>query len=132
MSRSRCGRKGWFKSTRSSETQTCVEVRFDETDVLVRDSKYLQEPANEPDQQPFVRVPKSCWDEFLQLALRKGPGRVELSHVGHDILTVAVLTDGGVTVASSGQQVELRFTEAEWDSFIVGILDDEFTCAAAR
>ncbi|MVU77149.1 DUF397 domain-containing protein [Nocardia sp. ET3-3] len=131
MSRSLYGRTGWFKSTRSSETQTCVEVRFDETDVLVRDSKYLRQSANEPDQQPIIRVPKSCWNGFLQLALSKGSGAVALSQVGHDVLTVVVMLGGGVTVTSSGQQVELRFTEAEWDSFVVGILEDEFICATA-
>jgi hypothetical protein len=52
---------GWFKSSYSSDSQACVEIRFDCGVVLVRDSKY-QGP---PDDQPILAVGHAEWSAFL-------------------------------------------------------------------
>jgi hypothetical protein len=48
----------WFKSSFSNGSQTCVEVKFDTTDVLVRDTK------NRP---PMLAVPSLAWTSFVRI-----------------------------------------------------------------
>lgn len=52
---------GWFKSSYSAASQTCVEVRFDGPRVLVRDSKYQGPPAT----QPILAFSNASWSAFL-------------------------------------------------------------------
>jgi hypothetical protein len=58
----------WRKSSHSQGSEHCVEVRFTDDSVYVRDSKYLRDPANDPAAQPIIAVPADEWDSFLQLA----------------------------------------------------------------
>jgi hypothetical protein len=51
-------RRGWFKSSRSNgQGDDCVEVRFGDGRVDVRDSK-------NPD-LPYISISVSLWTEFL-------------------------------------------------------------------
>ncbi|MEU7215504.1 DUF397 domain-containing protein [Nocardia iowensis] len=52
---------GWFKSSHSGDTQTCVEVRFDGDRVLVRDSKYQGSRAS----QPILTFTNAAWSVFI-------------------------------------------------------------------
>lgn len=52
---------GWFKSSHSGDAQTCVEVRFDTSRVLVRDSKYAGSPAA----QPILTFGSAAWGALL-------------------------------------------------------------------
>jgi hypothetical protein len=47
----------WFKSSFSNGNATCVEVRFDDDHVAVRDSK---DPAG-----PILTFPRGEWTAFL-------------------------------------------------------------------
>jgi len=53
-------RSGWFTSSYSSGAATCVEVRFDDGDVLVRDSK------DRRGGQPTIGVPGPQWTAFVE------------------------------------------------------------------
>ncbi|MTE12790.1 DUF397 domain-containing protein [Nocardia sp. CT2-14] len=59
--------RGWRKSSRSGDGGggNCVEVLLTDEAVLIRDSKYLRDPANDPAHQPVVSVPGPQWDAFL-------------------------------------------------------------------
>ncbi|WP_405160325.1 DUF397 domain-containing protein [Nocardia sp. NBC_01499] len=52
---------GWFKSSHSGDSQTCVEVRFDRDRVLVRDSKYQGAVAS----RPTLAFNTSDWSAFI-------------------------------------------------------------------
>ncbi|WP_454196204.1 DUF397 domain-containing protein [Nocardia sp. Marseille-Q1738] len=51
---------GWFKSSYSNDSQTCVEVCFDDNRVLVRDSKF----RGTPDARPVLSLTPSQWSAF--------------------------------------------------------------------
>ncbi|MFD0365228.1 DUF397 domain-containing protein [Nocardia sp. GCM10030253] len=51
---------GWFKSSYSSDSQACVEVRFEGERTLVRDSKY----QGLPDAQPILEFSRAEWSAF--------------------------------------------------------------------
>ncbi|WP_327142332.1 DUF397 domain-containing protein [Nocardia sp. NBC_01327] len=64
-------RTTWRKSSFSGDGGggNCVEVKFSGCSVLIRDSKYLRDPANDPARQPVVAVPLQEWDVFLRMAV---------------------------------------------------------------
>jgi hypothetical protein len=49
-------RDGWFTSSFTNGSQTCVEVKFGQGGVLVRDTK---------DRRPIMAVPSDGWTSFL-------------------------------------------------------------------
>ncbi|MFI5781956.1 DUF397 domain-containing protein [Nocardia sp. NPDC051570] len=112
----------WRKSSYSSGEGQCVEVRFDTTTILLRDSKFQRNPANDPAAQPIITLPSESWPVFLDLAMghttEQVPGIASIDH--H--------RDGGVTIhASDG--TTLTYTSAEWTAFTSGIRDGEFAAA---
>ncbi|ATL70257.1 DUF397 domain-containing protein [Nocardia terpenica] len=109
----RTDRPGWFKSTYSKDATSCVEVRFAEDLVLVRDSKYTG-PA---DKQPIVSLSAAQWPVVLDLALSGKSGTV-------DTITVTVLADDGATIA--GTDATLTYNADEWDAFVKGVADGQF------
>ncbi|WP_036570061.1 DUF397 domain-containing protein [Nocardia sp. BMG51109] len=120
----------WFKSTRSTGTKDCVEVKFAGVTVFMRDSKYLRNPANNPHAQPVIEIAADRWTLVLDLSLSKTSGAVVLSEAAsdrpRDVLTITVQADGAAMVRSSGQSVELIFTPDEWDAFTKGVADGQF------
>ncbi|MFF7938837.1 DUF397 domain-containing protein [Nocardia gamkensis] len=60
MDRSNFAVPGWFKSSYSSDSQACVEVRFDGGRVLVRDSKF----RGPSDASPILVFTSTQWAAF--------------------------------------------------------------------
>ena len=113
---------GWRKSTYSGTNGgECVEVAVRGGDVLVRDSKYLRDPANDPRAQPVISVPVELWSQVLDLALSAGSGTVG------GALAIVVEDDGSASVRSG--EVTLVYTADEWDAFVKGVADGEFAAA---
>lgn len=52
---------GWYKSSYSSSAAACVETRFDDGQVVVRDSKKQHTPASEP----ILNVATVQWTAFI-------------------------------------------------------------------
>lgn len=111
-------RSQWFESSFPGSEHACVEVRFAGDLVLIRDGKYLQNPANVAGTQPTIEIGLSAWDAFLEAAL--APGTLTGPGVPR-----AERDDFGVTV-SSGRTL-LRYTAAEVAAFTAGIAAGEFT-----
>ncbi|MGQ4616914.1 DUF397 domain-containing protein [Nocardia sp. R7R-8] len=105
----------WFKSTFSGSEKTCVEVAHRSDATLIRDSKYVGDAAA----QPVIMVPAEKWTAFLDLTLSARSGAVNSG------VAVAVHGDGSATV--SGQNVRLEYTTAEWDAFMKGVADGQFS-----
>ncbi|QIS08822.1 DUF397 domain-containing protein [Nocardia arthritidis] len=88
-------RSGWFKSSRSNDGPNCVEVKFEGDSVLIRDSKYLRDPANEPSAQPVITVPVRAWDRFLGIA-------TGLAVVSDEVPTIDRHESGQVSIVANG------------------------------
>ncbi|WP_280461385.1 DUF397 domain-containing protein [Nocardia carnea] len=117
-------RTGWFKSSRSNDGPNCVEVNLDADPVLIRDSKYLRDPANNPQHQPVIAVPADEWAMFLDRAVgEQTPQVVGLPGIHHH-------SNGEVSLTAS-DGTTLTYTPAEWDDFIAGIHDGEFSAGQA-
>lgn len=112
----------WRTSSRSGTNGgECVQVAFDDGRVLIRDSKYLRDPANDPELQPIVEVPAEHWDTFLQRAVRRD------TTVPEGLPAITHLSSGEVAISHSG--TVLTFTAAEWTAFTLGVRDGEFAAA---
>ncbi|MEV6556320.1 DUF397 domain-containing protein [Nocardia sp. NPDC051756] len=61
MSNEKPDATGWFKSSYSSDAAACVEIKFDDGRVLVRDSKYQGAPAA----RPILTFTTADWSVFL-------------------------------------------------------------------
>ena len=107
---------GWFKSSFSKDASTCVEVRFDETAVLIRDSKYQGDPAF----RPVISLPRGDWRYFLEAAA----GRAVEPWRG--LPTIEHANDG-LTTLHAADGTALTYFPDEWRSFCLGIGIGEFT-----
>jgi Domain of unknown function (DUF397) len=129
----------WNRSLYSSDGDNCV----DGTAVWVRDSKA---PADPP-----CALTAAAWEPLLVAASNSVPADVRPDVVCGDkadvrsslTLTAAVwqpagpeaayafvdYTDGATYVALRAGTVVLLFTMAEWDAFVAGVRDGEFTLA---
>ena len=101
---------GWFKSTRSSTNDNCVEVKFVRDSVQIRDSKYTGDPAA----RPIITVSPAEWTSFLGSTINDGQSVPAMTRSG----------DGFVTLSHNG--VGLTYTPAEWDAFVAGVVAGEF------
>jgi hypothetical protein len=116
-------RSGWFKSS-YTQKNGCVEVNYDGDSILVRDTKYLRDPANDPAQNPTIAIPWFKWNDFLEkvldpsVCLESGMPIIELH------------PDGGATVRGA-DGTTLAYNEIEWTAFRSGVRDEEFALVAA-
>jgi hypothetical protein len=113
---------GWFKSSRSQGSENCVEVQFAGDRVLIRDSKYLRNPSNEPTAQPIITVPAADWQTFLDAAALTEPRTV--------FPVIAPEPDGYVTIHDA-RGTALTYTPDEWEAFKVGAATGEFAIERA-
>ncbi|MGW2665931.1 DUF397 domain-containing protein [Nocardia tengchongensis] len=107
----------WFKSSRSNGNQACVEVRFDNGAVLIRDSKYNDDPAS----QPIIRVAIDRWDAFLD-TITASPA--DCTNDGLPCIEPAA--DGSVTLRAV-DGTTLSYLRHEWEAFVSGVLKGEFS-----
>src|SRR5258708_7785938 len=112
-------RTGWFTSTRTNDGSQCVEVRFEGEQVLVRDSKYLRDAANDPAAQPIIKIPLREWPAFLAAAV----GQQADPLAGLPVIERAA--NGSATLFGANG-AKLDYTPGEWEAFIAGAIDGEF------
>jgi hypothetical protein len=113
-------RIGWFTSSYTTNGGNCVEVKFDGDSVLVRDTKYRRNPANDPATQPIIALPAIKWKGFLE--------KVVTGSVDDTVGVPAIELDpaGGARLRAADGTV-LVYTRGEWTAFINGIRDGEFS-----
>lgn len=113
-------RTGWFKSSFSSPSQSCVEVRFDGAVVLIRDSKFRRDPAHDLTQEPIITVTVEQWAVLLdELVDRAATG-------ANGALSVEILADQTTRLRAAELRTALRFTKTEWEMFLGGVRAGEF------
>jgi hypothetical protein len=112
-------RTGWRKASYSNDTGECVEVCFNTDIVLIRDSKYLRNPANDPALQPIIKIAAATWRSFLETVASgeqdTRPG----------IPAIEQHRDGGATLRAD-DGTALTYTAAEWAAFTAGVRAREF------
>ncbi|NNH72474.1 DUF397 domain-containing protein [Nocardia uniformis] len=114
---------GWFKSTFSDHGNACVEVRFGDGEILIRDSKYDGDEAV----RPIVVVSTQTWGVFLEIVTgtdESDDTRLGIPAIQHDIAT-------GVTTLRDAVGTALSYTREEWAAFTAGIHAGEFALASA-
>ncbi|MFF0491854.1 DUF397 domain-containing protein [Nocardia sp. NPDC004068] len=115
-------RRGWRKSTFSNNGgASCVEVNFVGNQVLVRDSKYLRDSANDPATQPVLSMSATLWPSFCTHSMNPTS---ESDATG--LPRIVRHADGHVSVTNDDASVELVFTPDEWTAFIEGVRAGEF------
>ncbi|TQM79461.1 uncharacterized protein DUF397 [Saccharothrix saharensis] len=109
--------RGWFKSSFSTASGDCVEVRFDGDVVLVRDTK-------DRGDGPVITLDAVRWDDFLRRLL---VGSVD----AESALAVLPEPNGGTILRARHDGTALRYTRGEWEMFMRGVRAGEFTHSAA-
>ncbi|MGQ4599985.1 DUF397 domain-containing protein [Nocardia sp. R6R-6] len=118
-------RHGWRKSSYSNNGgASCVEINFAGETILLRDSKYLRDPSNDPAAQPIIAIEVHSWPVFLAAAAGSG------SDSAGGIPSIERTQDGGAVVRAA-DGATLVYTSAEWDAFVAGIRAGEFCLIAA-
>lgn len=111
---------GWFKSSFSNNANQCVEVRFDDQHVSIRDSKFLRDSANKAAREPIITITAAEWavllDELTGTAKAGANGVVQ----------VVTSPDGATTLRAVDGSVALHFTASEWRMYLAGVRAGEF------
>jgi len=110
----------WFKSSKSVGSSSCVEIKFGDGVVLIRDSKFARDPMNDPVDQPIISVPIYSWNIFLENVSGRSVG------VGSGVPSILPLGDGGAALRCRATGVTLSYTRAEWEAFRAGVALGEF------
>ncbi|MGH3516057.1 MAG: DUF397 domain-containing protein [Haloechinothrix sp.] len=113
-------RAGWFKSSFSSSSSQCVEVKFEGDLVSIRDSKYRRDPANDLTQEPIITVNARQWTTLLDVLT----GRATVGANG--ALTMEAFPDGATRLRAPDSGMALSYTPAEWQMFLAGVRAHEF------
>lgn len=108
--------RGWFKSSFSTASGDCVEVRFDGDVVQVRDTK-------DQGAGPVITLDAAVWDDFLRQLL-SGPVEAD------GALAVLPEPRGGAVLRARDNGAALRYTRGEWEMFMRGVRAGEFTHSA--
>ncbi|MEU5851901.1 DUF397 domain-containing protein [Saccharopolyspora shandongensis] len=105
---------GWFKSSFSNPSQACVEIRFADGLVQVRDSKDRGEG-------PVIDVPGREWPTVLAEVAGLVPGGTNRT------IRIVLRADGGADFQPlPARSLTLSYTAAEWDAFVAGVRAGEF------
>lgn len=111
----------WLKSSRSQGSDHCVEIRFEGSRVLVRDSKYLRDNTNNPAAQPIIEISAAEWSAFLATAVDHAPRLADSQP------SIDYLPNGDVRLRKD--HTTLTYTADEWNAFTAGITAGEFDAA---
>lgn len=112
----------FFKSSFSNDGPNCVEVKFDNGRVLIRDSKQNAAYVNAPDEQPAIVSPAAQWAAVLDFTLAAESGQI-------GSLAIVLHNDGGADLrgmTQDGNAVTLTYTPNEFDAFTKGVANGEF------
>lgn len=109
----------WRKARRSGGGNggSCVEVKATDTAILIRDSKYLRDPGNDPEVQPIITVTVAQWRHFLDAATLRSAAPSEPA--------ITVHSDGSATLKSA-DGITLDYTPTEWLYFSEAVTEGEF------
>lgn len=106
---------GYTKSSFSEGGGNCVEVKFANECVLIRDSKY----SGPADEQPTLSIPVASWPMFLDLVLNAESGSLDSG------VAIVVHPDGSATATTV--DVKLDYTPGEWEAFTKGVANGQFS-----
>ncbi|WP_028479057.1 DUF397 domain-containing protein [Nocardia sp. CNY236] len=108
----------WRKARRSNGGGgSCVEVKAEGTTILIRDSKYLRNPRNNPEVQPIISITVAQWCEFVEVATGRSEALSEPA--------ITVHTDGSASLESA-DGIHLDYTPTEWLAFSSAVDEGEF------
>lgn len=107
----------WRKTARSGANGNCVEIKPAESSILIRDSKYLRDPSNDPEVQPIITLSVAQWRNFLDVVAGRSTAPAEPA--------ITVHTDGSASLTSS-DGIRLDYTPTEWLYFSLGVAEGEF------
>lgn len=110
---------GWFKSTYSTASGACVEVKFDHDTVYIRDSKNRRNTPVEPSGEPIITIAARQWPFLLGEVTGRTPAG------SNDAVTITS-DNGHVTMRSIRDGTALIFTAAEWQAFTRGAHEHQF------
>lgn len=116
--------RGWFKSSYSAASCTCVEVNLDGVEVLVRDSKRPAssgEPGADGPARDVITVERAQWAAFLADVQGDEPSRRCRT------VALAAARDGSTTVTCIRSGTSLAFDADEWQAFASGVRAGEFS-----
>lgn len=108
-------RAGWRKSSYSAAADGCVEVDFTDHCVEIRDDKIAQ--------SPIIRFTVEQWAHWLDEIVDDEPTNT------NGAVTVTI-QDNTWLVYELTTGTTLAFTEQEWTSFRLGVVDGEFALPA--
>ena len=57
--------RAWLRSSFSANDTCCVEVKKIDDEILVRDSKFLRNAENDPNEQPMLAYTADEWKAFV-------------------------------------------------------------------
>lgn len=107
----------WRKASFSGNNNNCVEVAVHGDNVLIRDSKYLRNPGNDPAFQPLITISLTQWAAFLAAVAGNSSTTVEPA--------ITIRPDRS-TMLSGHDGTALIYTPEEWDAFTQAVVDGEF------
>lgn len=111
--------RGWFKSSYSTATCTCVEVNLDGDQALIRDTKAVDLDHQHYATAPVITIERDQWRAFLA-DVQAGETRRCTT------VTFALGGDGSATLTCARSGISLGFDSAEWRAFSAGVLAGEF------
>lgn len=115
-------RDGYTKSSYSDGGGNCVLIRrkHGESSIFIRDTKYLRDQRNHPEDEPIIEMPAEAWDSFESLVLGRGG-----SDAAHGRPDVEFINDGHTRIRGA-DGVTLEFTPDEWFAFRIALAGKEF------
>ena len=106
--------EGWLKSPLSADNLCCVVVRSYHQYVLLADSKFRRDAANNRLVEPAIQIVADTYDTWLD-TLRKPVAAVVPG------APVVVKTEDGYELHSTNDDTVLAYTNEEWAAFLGGL-----------
>lgn len=112
----------YIKSSYSDAGRVCVLVRrlVGDASIFLRDSKYLRNPNNPPENEPILEMPAEAWPIFEAQVLNSTTPKTNHGQPAIEFL------DNTDVVLHGRDGTILQFTAEEWNAFRAGLADQEF------